>query len=362
MNYTNPFERIQFYHTFMANDVDTNCIVEEFDHGVSISCLHSLSGIPVAIIRQDLLTIFQWQYSIDRKHESHENDLFLSFDTEYDLDIDNLYSAPSFSKEFADALLNGSYDELPIYIDAQTSECLYALYLAPEESTALKQVYQFNQTSGNTQLKTLKRNNHKDDYLIKDHHQYNHAYVHLDETLKIINDGINQLRTVRLLYKIKNSPLSTFDIVPIAISYDASDNGYAVIGEVDGTIMSFNISNIRSLSLQKKHGKSREALQLPNAARIWGNSYYQDPVHVKIQFLNEVNVKAKVQKDLACRTMGTLTEAADGSILYEDDIYGLDKFRSWLRGYGSSAIVLEPESLRQMMIESIRLARANYRE
>ena len=39
---------------------------------------------------------------------------------------------------------------------------------------------------------------------------------------------------------------------------------------------------------------------------------------------------------------------------YEDDVYGIDKFRSWIFSYGRAAIVLEPEVLRTQIITSLK--------
>ena len=39
---------------------------------------------------------------------------------------------------------------------------------------------------------------------------------------------------------------------------------------------------------------------------------------------------------------------------YEDTVYGISKFRPWIYGFGSSAIVLEPVSLREHIIQSLK--------
>lgn len=87
------------------------------------------------------------------------------------------------------------------------------------------------------------------------------------------------------------------------------------------------------------------------------------PVHVKIRFLNEGNVVRKATRDLTSRTCGTITILPeDGSLIYEDDVVGMGSFKSFLYGYGSSAIVLEPEALRNEIIESARTRLTYYHE
>ncbi len=73
----------------------------------------------------------------------------------------------------------------------------------------------------------------------------------------------------------------------------------------------------------------------------------------KIKFYNEANVWAKVKKELANRTNGKLYEK-NGFLYYEDLVYGISKLRSWLYGYSSSAVVLEPAELRQQIIDSLK--------
>ena len=68
---------------------------------------------------------------------------------------------------------------------------------------------------------------------------------------------------------------------------------------------------------------------------------------------NVANVFNKVRKELSCRTNGQLYEK-DGFLYYEDDVYGIDKFRSWIFSYGRAAIVLEPEVLCTQIITSLK--------
>ena len=89
---------------------------------------------------------------------------------------------------------------------------------------------------------------------------------------------------------------------------------------------------------------------------VWGNFFSGKPAYVKIRFYNEANVWKKVKKELANRINGKLYEE-DGFLYYEDLVYGISRLRSWVYGYSSSAVVLEPESLRQQIIESLKIRR-----
>ena len=73
-----------------------------------------------------------------------------------------------------------------------------------------------------------------------------------------------------------------------------------------------------------------------------------------------VAAHSRIRRDLECRINGTLYEK-DGFLYYEDTVYGLSKFRNWVFGYGSSAVVLEPEELRESVIESLKRRMELYR-
>lgn len=88
---------------------------------------------------------------------------------------------------------------------------------------------------------------------------------------------------------------------------------------------------------------------------LWGIQYSDDerpqPVTILIQN-NTPNILQKIQSDTALRKHGKLINNQDGTFLYKDIILGMDAFRRWLRGYGSSVIVLEPKSLACKMYDS----------
>lgn len=361
MDYHNPYARIDFYRTFMKNDFQTTCLVEEFDRGVSINYLHLLSSIPLSVIRRDILTLFEWQHSLVSKRDVYSDEDIIQFDTEEEplaSLFDSLYDDSTLPEDFVKELVEGQYDDIPLYISYNSTEIRYSLSLTAGESVALQQT--LSSTREKAPSKEYLRRNFKEGYLVKGHYQYNLSYVNLDETLKKINDAISQKRYLRIRYK-EGSHASYYTIVAIAISYDASDNSYAVIAKTDGTLKSYRVDKILSLELLKKHELSDNELTIDHAPQVWGNNFSAEPIHVKVFFRKEANVIKKVRKDLACRTLASITETPDG-LYYEDTVYGSEKFRSWLRGYGSSAIVLEPDNLQKKVISSLLKAAESYAE
>lgn len=78
----------------------------------------------------------------------------------------------------------------------------------------------------------------------------------------------------------------------------------------------------------------------------WSMARGDKRYHIKIRFLNEaVADVGEVEWHKTQRT----TYRADGSLLFEADVDGIDEIRSWILGYGEQAQVLEPPELQRLV-------------
>ncbi|MFV0362842.1 MAG: WYL domain-containing protein, partial [Suipraeoptans sp.] len=97
---------------------------------------------------------------------------------------------------------------------------------------------------------------------------------------------------------------------------------------------------------------------------FWGTEYkdHGNPIHVKLRIANETsNILEKIKQDTALRFQ-TSSLYQDGEFYYyEDDILGMQDFRRWLRSYGASIAVLEPNELIEEIVSSANLALAYYK-
>ena len=122
----------------------------------------------------------------------------------------------------------------------------------------------------------------------------------------------------------------------------------------DGRIVN-GIQEVSGASASKPHVSS------PLSKYYWGtdsrevsprHGRREKPVHVKLQLKNVTrNLLNKIKKDTVLRTETAKLYEENGSWYYEDDILGIQDFRRWLRGYGSSLVVLEPASLIDEIIQ-----------
>ena len=79
--------------------------------------------------------------------------------------------------------------------------------------------------------------------------------------------------------------------------------------------------------------------------------------HVKVRFLKKV--AANVDEIVWHKTQQTTYEA-DGSLLFEVDVDGIEEISWWILGYGDQAQVLEPPELRRLLAQRVRRMHAYY--
>ncbi len=84
-------------------------------------------------------------------------------------------------------------------------------------------------------------------------------------------------------------------------------------------------------------------------------------VKIKFQYLN-ANLENRIKNETRHRKYGNIVISEDHSYcIYTDKVTSIDSFRRWLRGFGASAIVLEPASLAKKMEESIDKMLSQYK-
>lgn len=92
---------------------------------------------------------------------------------------------------------------------------------------------------------------------------------------------------------------------------------------------------------------------------MWG-VYAGEPTRVRVRFFDEMNVLARLRAEIADRPSACLTQVDTGVWELVDTVAGLSEFRVWLRSFGSSALVIQPECLRMQLIESAMRMRDMY--
>ena len=367
-NYENPYIRLQTYYSWISRgsyDLD----------GMSILELHHYTQIPIDTIRLDIAAILKWQAAINSKYdgdisfipENLENRIFLDFENIKDLfkenqsdgdmsDEDSQFEYTNadmlnrFDPDLEEKLLNGGFDHIPIDIEncSLTESDNFNIALSYDESLALDAIRKDitpDKPSPITKTSFLQ---------IKDSYRTIHDYQELTSRLQIIDEAIKKKKSLSMNYKNSIGEILKITFQPLKISYDESENLYCVLSVSETKIQVHRLDRILDLRPGTEKVDAGDSSIIDSIApQVWGNCFSEQPEHVKVKFYNEANVWEKVKRDLACRTKGHLYEK-DGYLYYEDTVYGISKFRPWIYGFGSSAIVQEPKSLREHIIKSLK--------
>ena len=362
-NYENPYIRLQTYYSWISRgsyDLD----------GMSILELHHYTQIPIDTIRQDIAAMLKWQAAIDSKYDGNisfipenlENRIFLDPENIKDLFKENQSDDDSkledklncFDPALEERLLNGGFDHIPIDIEncSLTGCDNFNIALSYDESLALDAIRKDitpDKPSPITKTSFLQ---------INDSYRTIHDYRELTSRLQIIDEAIKKKKSLSMNYKNSIGEILKITFQPLKISYDESENLYCVLSVSENKIQVHRLDRILDLRPGTEKVDAGDSSIIDSIApQVWGNCFSEKPEHIKVKFYNEANVWEKVKRDLACRTKGKLYEK-DGYLYYEDTVYGISKFRPWIYGFGSSAIVQEPKSLRDHIIKSLK-ARKN---
>lgn len=386
MNYHNPYVRIQTYYSWLINDKYYTQVDDSYNRGTTLERLHEITNIPITVIRRDFSCMFEWQSSISlflKDNPKFTNVIWntvLNFDDEsenyiavnehYPLELlyENLMDE-AFPLELKKLMTDGILDNIPIY-----TENVYASYqisMTQEEAKALQhhiltdinpQAFMSErERSALEEFAVLRSNIEKIndipivsyDVNVKDSYLFTGRYVNLNTKLELIHQAIIDQKCITIKYKTAKGVISHISLKPLKIAYDVDENLYSILSIHDSSIQVHRLDHILSIDENSDKPEPQDETLLDIYPNVWGNYFSDPPEHVKVKFYNEANVWNKVRRELAYRSNGKLYE--DGEFLYyEDTVYGISKFRSWIYGYGSSAIVLEPQSLRQHIIDSLK--------
>lgn len=119
------------------------------------------------------------------------------------------------------------------------------------------------------------------------------------------------------------------------------------------------LDRITAVSPTRRNNTCYDATEFHTLYREMFQISVEPPVDVRVRFENYSFIRDKIERLCRIRSSGKL-ELSDGDLLYTDRIRGEADFSRFLRRFGRSAIVEEPESLRQRLIDTSRKVIALY--
>jgi len=112
---------------------------------------------------------------------------------------------------------------------------------------------------------------------------------------------------------------------------------------VRGEVRIFALDRIKMLHQTNETFEIPEDFSLEDFIGPSFGVFQGEPVHIKVWFSPEV---AGYVKEKVWHQSQKIHPQEDGSILFEADAAGTDEIKFWIMSWGSHALVLEPESLR----------------
>jgi len=170
----------------------------------------------------------------------------------------------------------------------------------------------------------------------------------------LIENSIRNNRRVRIVFQGR-----VITVDPLGIVYYSRLRYWYLVARQGERIKTYHLNNVQEVT------ETRETFVYPEGFSLkewfgphWGMEY-GDLISVKVRFLNRSQTLAKLRKDVAHRK-SKLTVLEGGSILFQDEIIGVNEFITWVLGFGSAAEILEPLELRTLILERIRETLRNY--
>ena len=166
--------------------------------------------------------------------------------------------------------------------------------------------------------------------------------------MQSIQLAIAEKRMLKLTYMTKEKELLQFQCMPIKLVKLLSDELVYLISVFDNQQMYYRLDRIKQLEMMSEKYDISEHISheiIKEFDYRWGMGPYEEPFHFSMQVFDEVNLPARLQKELAERKYGTWLKHVDGSYLYQDWVIDYDALKRGVLSLGSSVKVLEPKRL-----------------
>lgn len=167
----------------------------------------------------------------------------------------------------------------------------------------------------------------------------------------------------KIKFKYKSPQFNLTDIVcsPVTIIQNLTTH---ILYAKDTENNYYRIDRIKSkITITKEPSDINQYIPSSYQKYFWGNEYqkHREPTHIKLRIkAGTTNIIEKITSDTSLRIEIAKLYKDDEYYYYEDDILGMPDFRRWLRSYGSSITVLEPQALINEITESSRKTLSYY--
>ncbi len=176
-------------------------------------------------------------------------------------------------------------------------------------------------------------------------------------TLTQLQICIDQSFMAKILYQKPEEKIIDERIVEPYCIFQSEKN-WRLLANHNGTVKQFLLNNIKSVEQLNKKFKPVTQKQIDGifstSFKCWlGNERYT----VKLKFFPPWPDRIKPKQLME---MEKVTEEPDGSITYETVVNSLNEIASWIVSRGEGVVVLEPEKLKTIVIQTAKEVLKNY--
>lgn len=168
-----------------------------------------------------------------------------------------------------------------------------------------------------------------------------------------IQNAISQGAKIKFKYKSPQFDLADIICSPVAVIQNLTTH---ILYVKDTENNYYRIDRIKSkITITEDPSDIDQYSPNPYQKYFWGNEYQKhgEPTHIKLRIkAGTTNIIEKIKNDTALRIETGKLYKDNEYYYYEDDILGMPDFRRWLRSYGSSITVLEPQTLIKEIVEN----------
>ena len=160
-----------------------------------------------------------------------------------------------------------------------------------------------------------------------------------------VNESVVQRRFVELIYySMSRKEALHRKVAPYKIWF--FDGTFYMIGycQLRKDVRIFALDRIQKLETTEESFEIPENIDLDAFMKASFGVFHGKPVHVKIWFSSDI--AGYITEKIWHETQNIVPQE-DGSILFTAEVAGTDEIKFWILNWGSKAVVIEPESLRE---------------
>jgi proteasome accessory factor B len=184
-------------------------------------------------------------------------------------------------------------------------------------------------------------------------------YAGKGDLIDQITLGIEDRRAVFITYQsLRATEAVTYDIFPYGFTYHLGSLYLIGRKREDDSIRHWKVDRIEDAEVTKFPFPMPEDFDLrEHLAKSFGIYQTSGDVHVKVRFSATV---ARHVEESRWHQSQKLTREKDGSLIAAFDLDTIEEIKQWVLSFGQNAEVLEPEELRNAIIEEVESLRRQY--